>query len=75
VVVTTVGYGDKFPVTTEGRAVAVVLMVIGIALFSLFTANLAAFLVEPSKEGATLDDVMAKLEKLEEQIEELKSRE
>lgn len=37
--VTTVGYGDKFPVTPEGRAVAVFLMIIGIALFGMLTAG------------------------------------
>ena len=39
---TTVGYGDLFPVTTEGRWVAVGLMVAGIALIVLVTAGLAA---------------------------------
>lgn len=32
---TTVGYGDHFPVTNEGRAVAVVLMLIGIGVFAV----------------------------------------
>lgn len=43
---TTVGYGDLFPVTTEGRWVAVGLMVAGIALIGLVTAALAAWFVE-----------------------------
>jgi len=43
---TTVGYGDYSPVTAAGRAVAVVLMLVGIALFSVVTANIAAFFVE-----------------------------
>lgn len=44
--VTTVGYGDTFPVTPAGRGVAALLMVAGIALFSVLTANLAAFMLE-----------------------------
>jgi voltage-gated potassium channel len=36
--VTTVGYGDRFPVTAEGRLVGVVLMVVGIAVFGSITA-------------------------------------
>jgi voltage-gated potassium channel len=68
--VTTVGYGDKFPVTPEGKAIAVFLMVLGITVFSLLTANIAAFLVKP-KEGASLDDVMAQLQRLEAKLEQL----
>lgn len=43
--VTTVGYGDHFPVTDEGRATAVFLMFIGIGLFSALTALLAAWVL------------------------------
>jgi voltage-gated potassium channel len=42
---TTVGYGDFFPVTAWGRVVAAVLMLVGIATFSLVTAALATWLV------------------------------
>lgn len=52
VTVTTVGYGDEVPVTPAGRAVAAVLMLTGIALFGVITANLAAFLVERGEEEA-----------------------
>lgn len=40
--VTTVGYGDLAPVTGSARAAAVVLMVSGVSLFGLLTANLSA---------------------------------
>jgi len=46
VTMSTVGYGDRFPVTTEGRLVAAVLMVVGIGLFGTFTGLFAAWLVE-----------------------------
>jgi voltage-gated potassium channel len=39
--VTTVGYGDTFPVTATGRLVAVALMLVGISLVSVITATLA----------------------------------
>ena len=48
--VTTVGYGDSFPVTTEGRYVAAFLMFIGIGLFSSITALIAAWVVEGNRK-------------------------
>ena len=44
--VTTVGYGDRFPVTTAGRLIAVCLMIVGIALVGSVTAAVAAWFVE-----------------------------
>jgi voltage-gated potassium channel len=42
----TVGYGDRYPVTLEGRLVAATLMVAGIALLGVVTASIAAWFVE-----------------------------
>lgn len=69
--ITTVGYGDAVPVTPEGRGIAVFLMIVGISLFGFLTANIAAFLVEQESE-TSLDDVMAKLESIERQMELLR---
>ena len=44
--VTTVGYGDHLPITSEGRAVAIGLMIGGIALIGAVTATLASWLVD-----------------------------
>lgn len=56
--VTTVGYGDTFPVTPEGRGIAVFLMVLGICFFGILTANIAAYFVESSeaRENAGLEE-------------------
>lgn len=44
--ITTVGYGDKYPVTTEGRIIAGILMTVGVGLFGVFTAFLASWFVK-----------------------------
>ena len=46
VTITTVGYGDKYPITTEGRIVAAVLMTVGVGLFGTFTAYISSWFVE-----------------------------
>lgn len=40
--VTTVGYGDRYPVTLTGRVIAGGLMIIGVALLGIVTASMAA---------------------------------
>lgn len=50
--VSTVGYGDKFPVSTGGRVVAAALMFLGVALFSILTATLANSFASRAEQGA-----------------------
>lgn len=75
--VTTVGYGDRFPVTGEGRAVAVALMLGGIALLGVVTATIAAWFVERvqaddvNATDATLHDVLAELREVRERLDML----
>lgn len=41
--ITSVGYGDKYPVTPEGRLVAAVLMTAGVGVFGTFTGFVASW--------------------------------
>jgi voltage-gated potassium channel len=50
--VTTVGYGDRFPISTEGRFLAVLLMFVGISLVGVITASVAAWFVKMSANDA-----------------------
>lgn len=44
--ISTVGYGDKFPVTTEGRIVGVILMIVGGGLFATMSGFFASWFVD-----------------------------
>jgi voltage-gated potassium channel len=48
--VTTVGYGDRYPTTIEGRILAVLLMITGISLVGVITASVAAWFVKLSQD-------------------------
>ncbi len=48
---TTVSYGELYPITTEGRIIAGILMTAGIALFGTFTAFAASWFYQEAKEA------------------------
>jgi voltage-gated potassium channel len=68
--ITTVGYGDKYPVTTEGKVVALTLMLLGIAIFGLVTATLASLFVERDAEEEA-DSLRADIARLESKVDAL----
>ena len=59
VTVATVGYGDKYPVTSGGRLIGVLVMIVGVGLFSVLTSFLAQWFIRSrhaSTEGASAAD-------------------
>lgn len=44
--ITTVGYGDKFPVTSEGRVIAIFLMTFGVGMFGTMTAYISSLFIK-----------------------------
>jgi voltage-gated potassium channel len=71
--VTTVGYGDTFPVTGTGRIVAVALMLVGISLVGLITATVAAWFIAQTRDAAVSHevDITARLARLEATLSEI----
>lgn len=65
--ITTVGYGDRFPVTVVGRLVAAGLMIGGIAVLGVITASVAAWMVDQVRE-----DTAAEVNPLEAEVHELR---
>jgi voltage-gated potassium channel len=54
---TTVGYGDRYPVTPTGRLVAVALMVGGVALLGVVTATIASWMVERVSDAHEAEEI------------------
>ncbi len=76
VTVTTVGYGDKFPITTEGRVVACILMAAGVGLFGSLTGFVATLFVKPGaeQEKSELNELTVEVRKLREKVEALEAK-
>ncbi len=70
--VTTVGYGDLYPVTPLGRVVAASLMVVGISLVGLVTATVASwFLAQGQRTEAETEELAARLARVEAKLDQL----
>jgi voltage-gated potassium channel len=72
--VTTVGYGEFFPVTFQGRMVAVALMIGGISLVGVVTATLASWIIQRVAEEDTASQAatVAHVEQLRDEVRQLR---
>jgi hypothetical protein len=52
VTISTVGYGDRFPVTNAGRLIGTLIIVVGVGIFGTFTGYLANLFLGPGRGGA-----------------------
>lgn len=80
----TVGYGDTFPISTQGRIVGTALMVMGVALLGTITASIASNFnlshqqelanPKPSSKSNDLTSVQTELDALKKRMADLESR-
>ena len=70
VTTTTVGYGDAYPLTDEGRFIAAVLMILGIGLFGTFAASVTKVLTTAQSDVSNRD-LLERIEELDKRISEL----
>jgi voltage-gated potassium channel len=54
VTISTVGYGDRYPVTAEGRIIGVIIIIVGVGIFGTFTGYLANAFLAPRREKGSL---------------------
>ena len=80
---TTVGYGDEFPLTTVGRVLAIALMLVGIGFIAILTGAIAERFLAAEIEGvaegveetaATEGELLAELRAIRTRLDRLEGR-
>jgi voltage-gated potassium channel len=71
----TVGYGDTYPVSTQGRIVGMALMIMGVALLGTITASIASnFNATDSKDSSAGTSSVSEVDDLKKRVAELESK-
>lgn len=70
VTITTVGYGDIVPTSHLGKLFGSFLILLGIGLFALLTANISAFLIGRDEDKEQLD-ILNKLDNIEKRLDKI----
>ena len=79
VTMSTVGYGDQYPVTREGRTLAMFVILLGVGLFGVITGFLATAFVgkeiedDDKTEQLALENIAAALEELKSDVADLRT--
>ncbi|WP_286238192.1 potassium channel family protein [Neptuniibacter halophilus] len=76
VTVTTVGYGDLVPETTEGRIFGSLLILMGLGMFSMLTASFSVFFIEQDEREITEkeEENILRIEQLENRLERIENQ-
>lgn len=80
VTITTVGYGDVVPKSDVGRLFGALIILLGVALFALLTANISAFLIgrDAAKEDAELrgrlKDIQERIIRIEKALDKMQKK-
>ena len=70
VTMSTVGYGDEYPITNPGRVVGSIIIIVGVGIFGTLTGYLANLFLTPSRKAAQkITDVQTHLQELKELAE------
>ncbi len=77
VTVATVGYGDVYPKTPQGRILAVLLIIFGVSIFGIVTASISSYLVEQDikderrSEEQKIQELVAEEKQMESKLEKM----
>src|SRR4051794_3302747 len=71
VTMTTVGYGDRYPLSTEGRIIACILMTAGAGLFATLTGLIASLFLESKTSESELQQLAREIRTLSERVESM----
>jgi voltage-gated potassium channel len=67
VTITTVGYGDRYPITNGGRLIGMATMMVGIGIFGVITSFMANSFLAPTKKEREAAERKAQLEREKEE--------
>lgn len=80
VTISTVGYGDYYPVSTAGRVVSILLILSGVSLFGVISGYIASYFITPQEkdqlavQNKRIIKMQQHVEELDESIQSLHSK-